>query len=175
MLKLTALLLSVGATLGAQSATPTTAATPMSDLSTLWTMAMGNVLKSATQVPDSIYAFKPTSSVRTYGQILAHVAGSQHMFCAAALGEKGSAEDSIEKTKTTKADIVAALKESNEHCAKAYALSEQGVSGHAELFGQHQSKRFWLLLNASHDMEHYGNLVTYMRINGITPPSSQGR
>ena len=165
MLKVAALLLVGCTTLGAQA--------PANDMQTLWSQSTDNVLKSATQAPESLYSFKPTASVRTFGQILAHVAGSQDMFCAAALGEKPSAEDAIEKTKTTKADIVAALKASNDRCAKAYVMPFQDLQGKAELFGQSMSKRYWLLANAGHNMEHYGNLVTYMRINNMVPPTSQ--
>lgn len=131
------------------------------------------VLRAAEQVPDSLYAFKPVASVRTLGQLFAHVAGSERMFCAMVLGDKPTAEDNIEKNKTAKADIVQALKESATYCEKAYALADANASATINVFGQPMTKVATLTMNATHDWEHYGNIVTYMRIKGLVPPSSQ--
>jgi hypothetical protein len=95
------------------------------------------------------------------------------MFCAAALGEAPKAEDDIEKSVTNKAGLVAALKASTDYCKRAYALSDAQASGTMKLFGQENSKMFALMLNAAHDGEHYGNIVTYMRMKAMVPPSSQ--
>ena len=113
--------------------------------------------------------------MRTFGQLIGHVAGANFMICAAALGEAARGEDDIEKSKTTKADLVAALKASNEYCARAYALNDAQAAGMTKLFGQDQTKMFALALNAAHVGEHYGNVVTYMRMKGMVPPSSQGQ
>ena len=120
------------------------------------------------------YAFRPVETVRTFGQIIGHVAGSQRMICAAALGEAVPAEDAVEKAATTKAALVAALKESNDYCARAYAQSDAAAAAPASpLFGQTGSRMGALALNAVHDGEHYGNIVTYMRMKGMVPPSSR--
>ncbi len=97
------------------------------------------------------------------------------MLCAAALGEPARGEDDIEKSKTTKADLIAALKASNEYCGRAYALTDAQAAGMTKLFGQDQTRMFALSLNAAHGGEHYGNVVTYMRMKGMVPPSSQGQ
>ena len=80
---------------------------------------------------------------------------------------------SIEQTKKTKADILQALKESAAHCDKAYAQTDASATTPAEFFGNKVNRMFLLNMNGAHDYEHYGNIVTYMRLKGLTPPSSQ--
>lgn len=140
----------------------------------VWQIMTNYVMRAAEQMPESEYGFRPVDSVRTFGQIIGHVAGAQHMFCAAALGEAPPAEDAVERSATTKAQLIQALRESSEHCARAYAQSDADAAGMVQLFGQQQSRMTVLNLNAAHNGEHYGNLVTYLRIKGMVPPSSQG-
>src|SRR5580700_685924 len=66
------------------------------------------LLKSAEKMPEENYSFKPVDTVRSYGQIVGHVADAQYQFCSIALGEKNPAPN-IEHTKTSKADLTAAL------------------------------------------------------------------
>ena len=157
----------------AQGTAGSAASTGVAASRNVWQMNSAYVLLSAEQMPEADYSFKPVPTVRSFGQLIGHVAGSQNMFCAAALGETPKAEDDIEKSVTTKAGLVAALKASNEVCKRAYAQSDAQVGGMIKLFGADQSRMFALTLNAAHDGEHYGNLVTYMRIKGMVPPSSQ--
>jgi uncharacterized damage-inducible protein DinB len=139
----------------------------------LWEPMIGYITTVAEELPESTYAYKPTPDVRSFGQLFGHVAGAQYMFCAAALGESGRNEDDIEKTRKTKSELVTALKASTDYCKKAYALSDKTAQGKIKLFGQERTKLFALGLNANHDAEHYGNLVTYLRMNGMVPPSSR--
>ena len=152
---------------------PRVASGSVSDTRAIWSEVSKYIAQSAQDMSDSDFAFRPTPQVRTFGPIIAHIAGSQHLMCAAALGETGGSEDDIEKTKTTKADIVAALKSSNEYCARAYAQADDQVAGSTKLFGQDHTRFYALVLNATHDNEHYGNIVTYMRMRGMVPPSSR--
>ena len=172
MLKRAFLLLAVCASpIAAQgSATP-----PMSDAQMLWEAVANYLVQSAMDMPADKYAFKPTPAVRSFGEIIGHVAGSQNMFCAMAMGEKPPAEDAVEKAATTKDALVTALKASNDYCRKAYTQPAASLTGMVDVFGQQRSKLFTLLMNATHDNEHYGNLVTYMRMNGMVPPSSRPR
>jgi len=152
---------------------PRVASGSVSDARAIWSNVSEYVTQSAEDVSDADYSFRPTPEVRTFGQLIAHIAGSQHLMCAAALGEPGGSEDDIEKTKTTKADLVAALKASNEYCRRAYAQTDDEVAGMTKLFGQDHTRFYALMLNATHDNEHYGNIVTYMRMRGMVPPSSR--
>ena len=139
----------------------------------LWESNRGFISTSATDMPENLYAYRPTPEVRTFGELIGHVAGSQNMFCAMVLGDKPPAEDAIEKAAKTKAALVDALKKSNDYCAKAYATTDAANAAMVDLFGQQRSKLYTLLMNASHNSEHYGNIVTYMRMNKMVPPSSR--
>jgi uncharacterized damage-inducible protein DinB len=139
----------------------------------VWQISSNYVLRAAEQVPESLYSYKPTASVRTFGQLVGHVAGAQYMFCAAAMGEAPRAEGDIENSVKDKAGLVKALKESSAYCDRAYAMTDAASAGSVTLFGMSMTKMGVLVMNAAHDYEHYGNMVTYMRIKGLTPPSSQ--
>ncbi len=140
----------------------------------VWTIVIGYVTAAAEQVPDSSYSYRPVPTVRTFGQLIAHIAGSQDMFCAQALGDKANDSDAIEKTTTGKAALVAALKASTAHCQKAYAMTDaDAMKRTVKVFTGERSALWALLYSTAHDMEHYGNIVTYMRMLGMVPPSSQ--
>ena len=143
----------------------------------VWDGAKRNLTESADQMPEADYAFKPTDQVRTFGQILAHVAGANYIFCSAARGEKSPyEEDHFEKSVTAKADIVKALGASMAYCDAAFAaLSDRSAAETVEMpfnMGK-QPRASALIRNAVHLQEHYGNLVTYFRIKGMVPPSSR--
>jgi uncharacterized damage-inducible protein DinB len=169
-LALVALLAGAGPALGQSSTAPTSAAATSK---MLWEQLSGWFTTAAAETPESLYAFRPTSEVRSFGQLVGHVAGAQYLICGAAMGEQPKKEDDIEKTKTAKADLVAALKASNEYCAKAYSQSDKDAQGQTKLFGETRTRLFALTLNATHDGEHYGNMVVYLRLNRIVPPSSR--
>jgi uncharacterized damage-inducible protein DinB len=140
----------------------------------LWQQLSGYVTQAAEDMPEAKYGFKPTPDVRSFGELIAHVAGSQYMFCAAATGDSARAEDDIEKKKMTgKAELVAAMRASNEYCARAYHQTDDASAAKVKLFGQEQTRLYALMINATHDAEHYGNIVTYMRLNNMVPPSSK--
>ena len=153
-------------TAAAQSPSPT------GEARALWKSIIGNIDQAADELSESMYAYRPTPDVRSFGEMFAHIAGSQKMFCAIALGEKPPAEDAVEKSATTKAALVAALKESNDYCAKAYKQTDAAAAATVDLFGEKHSRMFTLLENVTHDNEHYGNIVTYLRMNHLVPPSS---
>jgi uncharacterized damage-inducible protein DinB len=128
---------------------------------------------TADLVSEDLYAFQPTEEVRTLGQILAHVANAQYLFCSAATGEPSPNSENFEETRTTKAEIMDALTEAFAYCDGVYAnMSDEDGATMRQLFGQEMAASAVLAFNSAHNYEHYGNLVTYMRINGITPPSS---
>jgi uncharacterized damage-inducible protein DinB len=157
---------------------PAGGANPISQsLKNAWDDAKGNVRGSAEQMPEADYAFKPAEQVRTFGQILAHVAGANYVFCSAAKAEKSPfTEDHFEKSATTKAAIVKALGDSIAYCDAAYAgLTDAKAAESITMpFGMGSAPRASALIgNTGHLQEHYGNLVTYFRIKGMVPPSSR--
>ncbi|MGA3301274.1 MAG: DinB family protein [Candidatus Acidiferrales bacterium] len=127
----------------------------------------------AQKMPEENYSFKPTPEVRSFGQIVGHVADASYNFCSQASGEANPATD-IEKTKTSKADLVAAVKDAQAYCFKTYAnMTDAKGSEMMKIFGYQMAKLTVLTINTAHTDEHYGNMVTYMRLKGIVPPTSE--
>ena len=75
----------------------------------LYSFMSNAVVKAAEKMPEENYSFKPTPEIRSFGQLVGHVADANYMFCSLASGEANPMKD-IEKTKTSKADLVSAIK-----------------------------------------------------------------
>lgn len=138
-----------------------------------YTNIKNTLLKAADKMPEENYSFKTVPAVRTYGEMIAHVADAQMGICGAAKGEqkKGTAA-----SKTSKADLVAALKESFAFCDGAYdSMTDSAGAAKVKMFGREMTKLGVLNFNTMHDNEMYGTMVAYLRIKGIVPPSSEGR
>jgi uncharacterized damage-inducible protein DinB len=140
-----------------------------------WNGAKRNVLESAEQMPEAEYSFQPVDTVRTFGQVLAHVADSNYFYCARSKGEAPPVPDgTLEKTATTKAAIVKALGESVAYCDAMYAALTPASAADTVKAGNNQIPRVQpLFANVSHNVEHYGNLVTYFRMKKMVPPSTK--
>ena len=116
------------------------------------------ITKAADMVPAEKYNYKPVDTVRTFGQIIGHITDSYNYFCAHGTGNKVEWADPAEKGTTDKATLVPKLKEALDKCNAAYASD-------SSQFGP-------LLANVGHTNLHYGNLITYIRMMGMKPPSS---
>ena len=138
--------------------------------------AKGYLIKAAEQVPEDMYAFKPVPTVRSMGELFGHIADANFMICGMASGQKPTMSG-IEKSKKTKADLQAALAESFTFCEAAFdGLTEARAHESVKFFLPGAHTRLGVLtFNTAHDFEHYGNIVTYMRMKGLVPPSSAGR
>jgi uncharacterized damage-inducible protein DinB len=139
----------------------------------LYEMAKGWLVKSAELMPEANYSFKPTPEVRSFGQLVGHVANANYMICATAKGEKNPAPQDFEKT-TEKAALVQGLKDALAYCDPVYKMADAQLTAPAEMFGIKMTRLGFAFLNVTHDNEHYGNMVTYLRMKGLVPPSSQG-
>src|SRR5262249_19279142 len=117
----------------------------------------GWVTKATELVPADKYTYRPTSSVRTFGQVVAHMADSYNYYCAFAAGRNVQWSDAIEKGSTDKATLVQKLKPATDACNAAYG--DTGKTGA-------------LIENIGHTNLHYGNLITYLRMLGLTPASN---
>jgi uncharacterized damage-inducible protein DinB len=129
-------------------------------------------VRAAEKMPEEFYGFQPTPEVRTFGQLVGHLADSNVMLCSMALGEKKEPW-TVEKTKTSKADLVAALKESIGVCDRVFAQGDADLATGVKLFGVDTTRFALVGLIIGHEFEHYGNMVTYMRMKGLVPPSSE--
>ena len=143
------------------------------DAKAMYNGVKNNLLKMADKMPEEHYAFKATNEIRTFGQLIGHVADSQARTCSAVLGDMKNLNTSA---KTSKADLVAALKESFDLCDKAFDGLTDAKATETIAMGQRQSTRIGALLRTvSHSNEEYGYMAVYMRLKGIVPPSSEGR
>ena len=132
-----------------------------------------DIVEAAEGMPESEYTFKPTPQVRSFGQIVGHVADAQNFFCGIAGGGNPEYSDATEKNTTSKADLVKALKESVAKCDEVYGKTDAANALTLVKAGKGDALRAMMLLdNVSHDNEHYGNIVTYMRLKGHVPPST---
>ena len=127
---------------------------------------------AAEQMSEEDYAFEPTPEVRSFGQLLAHVADSSFLFCARATGATPPVTD-VESTRTTRADIQKALTESFDYCESAFAAmsDESKASAPRDFMGKPRPALAVLNFRNYHTLLHWGNVITYMRLRGKVPPS----
>jgi len=134
-----------------------------------------NIIRAAEKMPESNYSFKPSPDVRSFGQLVGHLADYQYIFCSGAAGEKPPVTG-IEDSKTSKADLVQALKDGYAYCDKIYSgMTDSKLAENASVEGRPRAVLTALTVTIAHNNEHYGNMVTYLRIKGIVPPSSERR
>lgn len=139
----------------------------------MYTMLSGVVIAAAMKMPEENYSFKPTPDVRSFGQLVAHVADSQYFFCALAAGETKPA-GGVEKSKSGKVELISALKEAVAYCSRTYAsMTDAKGSEMVKMMNSDFAKLAVLSANTAHNYEHYGNMATYMRLKGIIPPTSE--
>jgi uncharacterized damage-inducible protein DinB len=162
----------------AQDNPPPAAAAPSKDPYTthvkgLYAGLKGLLLRTAEKMPEENYGFRPTEEVRSFGQILGHVADSQYFFCSQVRGEKHPALK-IEATKTSKAALTTALNDAFAYCDKAYeGMTDASAVEMVKHMGRDTPKLGTLITNNVHSVEHYGNIVTYLRMKNIVPPTSE--
>jgi hypothetical protein len=123
-------------------------------------------------MPEENYGFKPVPEIRNFGQEVAHVADAQVRNCSSVTGETKQANAA---SKTSKADLVAALKESFAECDKAFESLTDANSMEMTKGQRPRTKLGTMIGNTTHDNEMYGAMAVYLRLKGIVPPSSEGR
>jgi uncharacterized damage-inducible protein DinB len=172
-----AVLLAVPGVLLGQDTSQAQAASPANPITAsekgLYSFVSGAVIAAAQKMPEENYSFKPTPEVRSFGQLVGHVADANYNFCSMAAGESSPVKG-IEKTKTSKADLVASLKDAVTYCNKTFdSMTDAKGSQMTKFMDFNMAKLTLLSLNSAHTDEHYGNMVTYLRIKGIVPPTSE--
>ena len=164
-------------TASAQQANPLTAGATQH-----YAIIKGYVTRTAAKIPEDVYPFRPAPDVRTVGQLIAHLADANYRLCSVIAGQDPPMDAGIEKTKSAKADLAKALAESFAYCDKQYAamtdaaatpLVKFDAGGEGSRVPIQMPRLTVLAFHTAHAFEHYGNLVTYMRLKGIVPPSSE--
>ena len=136
-----------------------------------------NLTGSAEKMPAEHFSFRPTPEVRTYGQLFGHTMAAQFSYCATVKGEPSPALNRDLEKVTDKATVIQMVKDSFAYCDAAFAaltdanaleMITQGAAPNQRQIARANQ----LTMLVVHGNEHYGNLVTYMRMKGIVPPSS---
>jgi len=134
----------------------------------------GYFLQAAEQMPESLYAYRPSPVVRTFARQVAHVADDQYNLCSQARGEVRKAKyTAIEDSLSDKASLLKTLKDAFAYCDVAYASLTPAQAMQPAASGNGRTRLGYLNWNMWHTWEHYGNIVVYFRSNGLVPPSSQ--
>lgn len=130
------------------------------------------LLESAKRMSEENYNFKPTPEVRGYGEIIGHVANQHYRFCSMVLVEENP-NLKLEQTPKTKAEYIAALQGAFTYCDRAYeSMNDATAVEMIRHSGMDHPKIGLLMANVAHSSLHYGNLITYMRLKNIVPPST---
>lgn len=159
---------------------PTPPASTSAEVNAMYTSITNFIGRTAAMVPADKFTWQPTPDVRSYARLFAHIVDDNNGACSAMAGitpaparlDTGNATDGWAANTMTKADLEKALADSVAVCQKAFAAVDQ--TNMMEMQGR-RTKIGVLIYNTSHINEHYGNLVTYLRLNGMVPPSSQPR
>jgi uncharacterized damage-inducible protein DinB len=142
----------------------------------------GYVTRAAAKMPEDNYSFRPAPEVRTFAQLIGHLADSNYRLCSVLAGQDPPRDAGIERTANSKADLVKALGESFAYCDAQYAAMTDAAGtpivkfdagGEGARVPIQMPRLTVLAFHTAHAFEHYGNVVTYMRVNGIVPPSSE--
>jgi uncharacterized damage-inducible protein DinB len=166
----------------AQMQAPPPAKTPGDALNMALGIVKNDVVTAANAMPDDKYDFAPTSGefkgVRTFALEVRHIATTNYMFGANILGEKPPVELGSENgpdSLKSKADITKFLNDSFEYLHKALAsVSQQNELDQIDTFFGMKVARLGLASFAvAHPLDHYGQMVEYLRMNGIVPPASR--
>jgi DinB superfamily len=132
-----------------------------------------NLTRMAEKMPEEDYAFQPVPEIRSFAQLVGHVADAQARTCSSVGGTPKSVDAG---SKTAKADLVAALKESFEICDGAFKSLTDATAGEM-IEGRRGSRPKLSILNGvvTHSNEEYGYMAVYLRLKNVVPPSSEGR
>ncbi len=147
---------------------PTMAPNPLTTTLSIFRSNMQDkLMKSADAMPESKYSYRPTKDVRSFAEILNHVADISYILCS---NVKGEANPATATAKGSKAEIMAYLKGAFAYCDGVYAgFTDAHLNDPADFWGAKTNKMFILTQVGNHDALHYGNLVVYLRINGLEP------
>jgi uncharacterized damage-inducible protein DinB len=159
----------------AQTAPPSANQNPMTaGAKAQFTVVKDFAVRAAQKVPEDLYSFKPTPEVRSFGELVGHITDAFYGMCSTASGTKPPRGGDIEKTVKGKADLVKAITEGAAYCDSVYAAmnDKKGTESVDFYFGP-TPRVSVLYFVVAHTYEHYGNMVTYMRLKGIVPPSSE--
>ena len=141
---------------------------------TTWDSTRTLVVGLIEAMPEDKWDFKPTPAVRSFREVVVHLVGENYFFFGRVAGENlGNPAQNLK----TRDELLKALRESYAYGDKVWAdLTEEKALQMVEGRGGQKVQRWSAIMLAIQDnMNHYGNLVVYLRLNGLVPPRSAGR
>jgi hypothetical protein len=151
-------------------------------LSARYTRDRNFIAGAAEKMPEQYYGMRPgpQTEVRTFGELVGHLANYNFLICSTVKGEKNPNQGNDFEKLQGKAELVKALNDAFTYCDNAYssltdasAMEPLPAQGQKDTGRPSELKVSLLIFNYAHNYEHYGNMVTYMRIKSIVPPSSE--
>jgi uncharacterized damage-inducible protein DinB len=135
-----------------------------------------DLIESAETMPANKYDFRPTPDVRSFGQLVGHLIDDEYAICALAREERTSRDpsESAERAGGSKDQLVQGLRKAFEYCDAVYEpLTDVTAAQRVRSYdGTMQPRIQLLMINTHHANVHYGNVIVYLRMNGIVPPST---
>ncbi len=135
--------------------------------------ATKNTVGAAEEMPAEKYGYKPTEAQVPFGHWVSHAALANYLFCSKLTG--ATAPDAGVKETDSKDKLVAALKKSFDYCAAQLPkLQDSQLGEEIVLFGSHKMTKGAAALEFSADWaDHYAQMATYLRLNGLLPPTAK--
>jgi len=132
------------------------------------------ILRIAREAPEELYAYQPSDDALGFGQLIGHLANAAFAFCSVAMGEPSPNSTDWELV-PEKTRLVVALEDGYAYCDRVHRdIRATSLGDQVELFGQRGTRIWVLVFNATHNWEHYGNLLVYLQVNGFELPAPPG-
>ena len=154
----------------------------VAEVKSIYTAVHTNITRAVEQFPADKLTWQPTPAVRSWARLIGHITDDNNGACYLLAGEAARPPrvDTVDTqespaNKLSKDDLLKGYKESVERCNKAFAAVTEANMAERAAPTSARSKIGALIYNTSHTNEHYGNIVTYMRLNGMVPPSTTPR
>ncbi len=143
---------------------------PMASVNIAALYVPNTIITAAKQMPEEYYTYRPTPDVRSFGELMAHIAESN--FEMTAISKRETAP--VLEVLPTKAEVIKALESSFDYSAKAREdMTKAQKETMVKFMGGTQPAGNVLDFSVFHSLQHYGNVILYMRLKGLIPPSSQ--
>ncbi len=144
-------------------------------LRTQWQMTADLVTNIAEIIPESLYDYRPTPEVRSFREQLTHIVSENALYMSMAAGVPAPDRDEIEAMQD-RDEILQALRDSYDFGNQTLAnMTDETATEYIEMRGQQVLRWYAVLYNIWDNMDHYGNIVVYVRMNGLTPPRPPAR
>lgn len=151
--------------------------TTLPQMTTDWERAKNYTKEYLDAMPDDGYAFKPTPEIRSFAEVMLHLADANYGFISAASGKASPLQGSLEKTMTdkSKAAVTKAVMDSYDFVlASLKGMNDGQMAEQVKVFGRFDMPREQAVMKAfEHQTHHRGQTTVYLRLKGVKPPNEK--